>query len=1108
MVTRWQSQCRWWNTAIFMAAVQAVFAAGCLFAAEQTNDAKPARYRVFPLKYISPEQGRKFLAELNVGTVSQLPGTNTLLVTAQQRDLATASAVLKLVDAEELFVIKPLLFISEANSLPSNNKIAAELGTDVSIGTFLAPPVPTAKTRAIIDTYDGKIVVIAAIKDFEAIVSALERLQMAAARAQQSSVSNGSAEPNQIQPNAAGNKDQKTADNSVKGGQADAGDLEDEELFGKLIHSLDGTDKASVEAQARQAKSDEPNTADESQQKLAAGPSKAPESPSVVMPAVSNTVDLHETASSAGREPNKVDTEKPQQKHETDANEPYEPNAGIRGDEMLELNLPEKVNVVELLDLVGKYLNLDYMYNQANVTGDVTLRLQGPIRVKDLYPLLESVMKFKGFVMTRKGNLITIVPVAEALTIDPVLQSNEEKIKLGDIVITRIFVLKYVDTATAQTLLSDMKVGVGESIKAIPETGTLIVTDYAYRMKRVEDLLEIIDKPGEPKQFKFKQLKFTMAEMLTPKIKSLADELGTVSISISSSPAPAQPVSPEARRRAVNVPRQPTQPAQSASASKPTVYLDSDMRTNRILMIGLKDQLTAVEQLIEALDVEQQDLRTLRLYDIQSVGADEVRVKLEELNIIGAGTAATSNPPAVRSPRSNQSQQQQQAGAGSAAEAAVAEPQVVVIDSTNSLLVNATEEQHNRIALIISYVDNETLEQSIPYEIYSLENQAPEELAEVLNKLIQETTKDKEGKIEKVVKKQDDIIIVPDKNTFSIIVYASKKNQEWIRKLIKNLDKRRPQVLLDATLVAVTRSDLFDLDLNVVTKLPAMKPGHSMDFLDDLFPDSNSGPSKFPGQTIKEFSSRVNKSGDLVGQGFYSDQHIQALLTAMQKKEYGRVLAQPKVLVNDNEKGTIKSENSIYISRTSNTYLPNTTVTQNPTNTAVTSTTFDEYKSGIMLEITPHISEGDLLRLEISLERSNQGKTGETRTIDQPPPDKVTQNINTVVTVPNKSTIILGGIVTLDQGKGGSKIPLLGDIPLIGGLFRSVSNSDSGVKLYIFVKAYILRPDTISGLSDLVKESQVYRDAFEKAEKEFQGHEDWPGIKPQPLSPEKVLESK
>lgn len=88
---------------------------------------------------------------------------------------------------------------------------------------------------------------------------------------------------------------------------------------------------------------------------------------------------------------------------ENDAFRAYEPKIMVDGDEMLEVDLPEKLDIIVLLDLVGKYLNLDYMYDEKRVLGDVSLKFQGPIKVKDLYPLLESVMKFKGFVMTRGG---------------------------------------------------------------------------------------------------------------------------------------------------------------------------------------------------------------------------------------------------------------------------------------------------------------------------------------------------------------------------------------------------------------------------------------------------------------------------------------------------------------------------------------------------------------------------------------------------------------------------------------------------------------------------------------------------------------------------------
>jgi type II secretory pathway component GspD/PulD (secretin) len=629
----------------------------------------------------------------------------------------------------------------------------------------------------------------------------------------------------------------------------------------------------------------------------------------------------------------------------------------------------------------------------------------------------------------------------------------------------------------------------GASITAIDDTGTLIITEYAYRMGRVEELLSTIDIPGEPKHFRFRQLQFTMAKNLAPKIKTIAEQLGTVSITIA---APATP-SP-ARRRPSRGARKPapSKPAARPDRTKePSVYLDVDERTNRILMIGTAEQLAVVDELVDALDVAQKDLRLMRLYDIQYVGAEEVKQKLEELGIIGgrttgAGARITSS---AGKPRTAKKKPVTAviAGPGATGEGLVEEPQVVIIESTNSLLVNATPEQHEQIAMIIGYVDSETLEQAIPYEIYPLENQSPEDLGEVLNKLISETIKDREGKIEKVVKKQDDIVIVPDEKTFSLIVYASRKNQEWIKKLIKQLDRRRPQVLIDVTLVEVSRTDLFDLDLQLASKFPVMEPGGTMDKVGSIVTPFLSGTR------TEAFSSPLTGAG----QGFYSDRHIQALLTAMQTKSYGRVLAKPKILVNDGQPGEIKTTD------TTNVKIEDI-ITGDADKQDRVVTKFNPYEAGITLSITPNISEGDLLLLEVGLTRSDFGETPETGS----PPDTTKSEINTVVTVPNNKTIILGGLIKLNQSKGGTKVPLLGDIPILGGLFRSTSNTDRETKLYVFVKANILRPDdTIRGLAELEDISERNRMAFEKFEQGFQGYPDWPGVKPEPIEPIHVLDA-
>ena len=428
---------------------------------------------------------------------------------------------------------------------------------------------------------------------------------------------------------------------------------------------------------------------------------------------------------------------------------------------------------------------------------------------------------------------------------------------------------------------------------------------------------------------------------------------------------------------------------------------------------------------------------------------------------------------------------------------------MVVIEATNLLLVNATTEQHTLIENILGYVDSTTQDDAMPYVIYPLENQEPDELAGVLEKLIQETIKDQEGKVEQVVKKTDEeIVIVPDPKSFSIIVYASKKNQEWIDKLIKTLDKPRPQVLIDVTLVEVSKSEKFEYDLNLIESFP------------DLVQTSGLTGGLVEGVAAQDVVSQLLSSDrdryvDLQSNkgrftGFYADRHVNALLTLMQEKNYGRVLAKPKILVNDNEEGTISTTDTTYVTKKSTVPLSSTGTAGQPVTPVETSIDYEGYDAGIQMTIQPHISDGQLLRMKITLNRTDFGTiTGEK------PPDTTGSDLETTVTVPDGSTIILGGMIKLNQSKGGTKVPLLGDLPLVGTLFRSVSNSDLQRKLYVFVKAEIIRParDYAEGMPDLQRISERNQVAFETFEERFQKYSNIPGIKPEPIDPLKVLDA-
>ena len=1193
--------------------------AGCHRGAGSLNRSASSRQRqLFTLDRISPEEGQAYLAKLGGGEVRILPDRNALLVTGSLDQLRNSAAVLALVDGEDEYVIEPLGPLSAARNLPTNEQIARALG-DVSIGTFANPPPPGAKARAIIDIHGDSVVAV--------VPSHLQREMVVLARLGLEGLQ--------------GTKGRVALAEHVGGEDGDSGEWESERnttpiepvvnADAVVPADVPGSDLSRVTSMKPSALADSSQSPRDAAQVGQSPPRKRDYSDVHGQPAgTTRRAESGVFAADLGDRPTSLaDTGTPLQSRLTmpditvpsstavaaprAASSISRPPALENGEDTLVLDVPEQMDLTLLLDLAGEYLNLDYMYDPAQIRGQtVTLKLrgklQGEMKVKELYPLLESVLKFKGFAMARhEGNLVTVVPANEALDVDPeLLDSEDGMIQPGDMVVTRVLELQHVDALTAVSLLETMKLAV--PVSALSETQTLIVTCYAHRMSRIERLLAIIDRPGRLRRVRFRQLQYITANMLAEKTRTLAAEFETAGVAIALTPqtssqsAGASPQSASAQIERYLASRRENRPADETAPDRQTVYLDADDRTNRILVIGYDEQLGMVEQLIDAFDVPQQTLRTLQVYELAWVEAGAVRGSLEELDIIDGTTMLRGLPtpaaqPAVqgspfkaaeeatpggqlvekpnvvvleganallvnatheqhhqlaevvayvdraqRDPRTlkvydiehidageaknkltelricgisedpddgshdvpNGAPAQVTGSSGGAVatrlagiqtrpESSFGETRVVVLETGNSLLVNATAEHHEEIAAALQSIDREVRQEQMPYRIYPLENSSPAHLATVLEGLIQERApeQDEEGKIlETPVQKrrEEEITIVADPNTYSLIVYASKENQTWIEELVTQLDKRRPQVLIDVTLVEITETDSFSYELGLIRGW------------DDLAGTSDVSGIDPNGNVM---GTLLHSAGGTLT-AFYGDNQIQALLTAVQSKNYGRVLAKPKLLVNDNESGTIKTTDTTYVETTKS--IPVTSGgAGNQQNLIETSLEYAPYEAGITLDITPHISEGDLLRLDLSLTRSDFLPTED----KAKPPNTTASQVGTAVTVPDGSTIILGGLLRLNQNKGGKKVPLLGDIPVVGGLFRSISNSDKQSKLYVFVKAEIIRPaeEGDQGMADLERISERNRTALEKHELEFQGYQDWPGIDSKPVGPVKVLEA-
>ncbi len=1119
-----------------------------------------SKQQIFNLEHLSSEQCITFLSKLGINKVTKMPEANAVLVTGSTEQLQRATILLSLVDTNENFIIENLGPSSIVRALPSNSQIAAALG-NIRIGTFTNPPQTDGQVKGIIDIHRDAVMAIIPARHRERLLGLLRRITSKRLPIYPIPATSEYREHHPAEDTSETTVNVETA--QPKARTLIQGEVPTEELVVKIPDngypqeglgpqmssarpepSLPGEKNHSLDSDARGgADVNSPITLDNSC-------TGVPGTLRIVLKPTGNTNE-NEAITTESRS---IELE--------------------NGEDILDMALPETMTLMQLLDLAGEYLDLDYVYDtdtlgMQSVTLKLNGSLQGEMKVKDLYTLLETVLKFKGFAMIRREDkLVTIVPIAQALDADPQLVDVESKaVQAGDMVVTRVFELQHVDVASVTNLLKNMKLGV--VVSPSDEGQILFVTCYSHRMGRIEQLVSMLDRPGRTRECRFRRLQHTLATAIANKVRTLAQELQSIPVTMASAAGKSS-----------------TKQGKGTAGSGQSVYLDTDERTNRILMIGHEEQLSLLEELIDALDIVQKDLRILKVYDIEYIDAEQVKRKLDELAADQAtqdsgtsrktsrsssstttgtmGGALVEQPQVVvltatnqllinatqdqhtrivtiinyvdvvpedlrifkvynienldaeevkkkleelkfmgkvtQSPKLSQRVSKSSSLAMTDTVALVEDPEVVILAATNSLLINATQEQHAKIATIISFVDTKASEQAIPYEIYFLENQEPARLGEVLEKIIQETVLNKEGKIEEVIQRTDDqILVVPDEATFSLIVYANRKNQEWISKLITTLDRRRPQVLIDVTLVQISKTDAFEFDLNVIQSFPDLTATSGL--TSAILPGIEAGSSNLVSPLLESGRDRFidfqSNSGS--GTGFYGDEHINVLLTAMQQKDYGRIMSKPKILVNDNEPGKIRVADKTYVAITSGA------VVEGSTGIVQTGLDYQDYEAGLTLEITPHISSGDLLRLDISLTQSDFGViTGDK------PPDTTEADINTKVTVPDGSTIILGGLLKLNQSKGGTKVPLLGDLPILGGLFRSTSNNDIKKNLYVFVKAEIIRPAEAlaNGHEDLVRISDQNRTAFEKHEKEFQNYQDIPGLKPEIMDPAKVLEAR
>lgn len=386
------------------------------------------------------------------------------------------------------------------------------------------------------------------------------------------------------------------------------------------------------------------------------------------------------------------------------------------------------------------------------------------------------------------------------------------------------------------------------------------------------------------------------------------------------------------------------------------------------------------------------------------------------------------------------------------------EPEVLLVADprTNSVLINGDELERARLRTLVNHLDT-PLEQSGNVKVIYLEYADAKDTAEVLTKVMKNISQ-LEGADAKRPNGTQTSTIEADEGTNALIITAATDEMAALEAVIQRLDIRRAQVLVEAIIVEMNITDGQELGLQW---LFAQKDGfYGGNITEQDGRAAAIGAAVLPAddndaETNDDFDigalagALAGQSGLNLGWGTLDeDFSMTVILNALKTKANANILSTPSLLTLDNQEALITvGENVPFVTGSfTNTGTGNNGAT-NPFQT------IERENVGITLKVTPQINEGDSVVLDIEQEVSSISQNGVVAS------DIITneRKIQTKVLASDGRVVVLGGLIKDDVQEAQQKVPILGDIPLLGRLFRSDRESVTKNNLLVFIRTTIIR---------------------------------------------------
>ena len=659
-----------------------------------------------------------------------------------------------------------------------------------------------------------------------------------------------------------------------------------------------------------------------------------------------------------------------------------------------------------------------------DLSGKVTIISHQQVTIDEAYEAFLSALEVNGYTTVQVGKNTKVVPTSEAANTPLRVYQSDDPLPATDNFVTQIIQLENVSVADMGSVVKELAGSKVRVVTYLP-TNTLIVTDAAYNIRRVSRIIAQLDVAAPKSKLAVIPLKHATAA----DVEKVLEEVYAVAASSTSSSSGG--ADKPGRKKGKGAEAAGATGGSSTNVGAEGVYISkiiSDERTNSLILLANEEALADVKSLIATLDadIDPSSRSQIHVIYLENAKATDVASVLQDLSSSSSGTSSRSSGSSSSSRKSTSGNNSQRSSGSSGRSGSSG--------SNSSGFGGGSSGGRSSGGGMPGGAPGDG-PQGPPGGLGGLGGSGG-------------------GSGGAVAAFDSGMRVTADENTNSLVIIAAPEDYRVIQSVISKLDIRRRQVFVEAVVLEVGSEDEMDLGIGYHGGLPDAD-GNTQFFSSQLngnslgvTADALSGLAMgiFGAETVELPTSAGPISVPLFG----------IALNALASNSGVDILSNPSLLIVDNEDAKIS------VGR--NVPFPVSSGRDNNNNPIVS---YQREDVGIELTVTPQINESNTVTMELSLkvaevEEDNSGL--DVSTAGFITSERETEN---VVVVDDNQTIVIGGLIGRTSTKVETKIPILGDIPLIGALFRGKRNTERKTNLLIF-----LTPHVINDADDL---EEVYR---------------------------------